>query len=83
MEGIAFVVDAQPRTHHAVADGFTDAVTPHYPGLVRRLTLFLDDRAAAEELAQEAYLRAYRAWDRFDGRDVRACRAGRQPHPRG
>jgi RNA polymerase sigma-70 factor (ECF subfamily) len=70
MEGIA-VVDAQPRAHPAVAE-FTDAVAPHYAGLVRRLTLVLADRAAAEELAQETYLRAYRAWDRFDGRDVRA-----------
>jgi RNA polymerase sigma-70 factor (ECF subfamily) len=72
MEGIAFV-DAQPRTASPdAAAEFTDAVAPHYPGLVRRLTLVLDDHAAGEELAQEAYLRAYRAWDRFDGRDVRA-----------
>lgn len=68
MEGIAWV-DAQPRTR---ADDFTDAAAAHYPGLVRRLTLVVGDRAAAEDLAQEAYLRAYRAWDRFDGRDVRA-----------
>jgi RNA polymerase sigma-70 factor (ECF subfamily) len=73
MEGIAFV-GAQPRaaSDRAATDDFTDAVAPHYPGLVRRLTLVLDDLAAAEELAQETYLRAYRAWDRFDGRDVRA-----------
>jgi RNA polymerase sigma-70 factor, ECF subfamily len=68
MEGIAYV-DARPRP---LADEFTDAVAPHYAGLVRRLTLVVDDHAAAEELAQEAYLRAYRAWDRFDGRDARA-----------
>ena len=68
MEGVA-CVDAQPRTK---ADDFTDAVAPHYSGLVRRLTLVVGDREGALELAQEAYLRAYRAWDRFDGRDVRA-----------
>lgn len=63
------VVDAQPRTR---ADDFADAVAPHYAGLVRRLTLVVGDRESASDLAQEAYLRAYRAWDRFDGRDVRA-----------
>ena len=45
----------------------------HYPGLVRRLTLVVGgDVHAGEDLAQEAYARAYRAWDRFDGTDVRA-----------
>jgi RNA polymerase sigma-70 factor (ECF subfamily) len=68
MEGMA-VVDAQPRTG---ADDFADAVAPHYAGLVRRLTLVVGDREGGSDLAQEAYLRAFRAWDRFDGRDVRA-----------
>ncbi len=68
MEGIA-CVDAQPRNR---ADDFTDAVAPHYAGLVRRLTLVVGDHESASDLAQEAYLRAYRAWDRFDGRDARA-----------
>lgn len=30
------------------------------------------DRESALDLAQEAYLRAYRAWDRFYGADARA-----------
>lgn len=68
MEGIAFV-DTQPR---ARADDFTEAVAPHYAALVRRLTVVVADREAGRDLAQEAYLRAFRAWDRFDGRDVRA-----------
>lgn len=34
--------------------------------------MVVDDREAALELAQEAYLRAYRSWDRFDGTDARA-----------
>ncbi len=68
MEGIAFL-DVQAQTR---ADDFTDAVSPHYAGLVRRLTVVVADREAGHDLAQEAYLRAFRAWDRFDGRDVRA-----------
>jgi RNA polymerase sigma-70 factor (ECF subfamily) len=60
--------DAAART--AVA--FEEAVGPHWSALVRRLTLVLDDAAAAEDVAQDAYLRAFRAWDRFDGSDVRA-----------
>lgn len=54
------------------ADRFADAVDQHYPGLVRRLTAVVRDREAALDLAQETYLRAYRAWDRFDGTDARA-----------
>lgn len=51
---------------------FATCVDRHYPGLVRRLTLVLHDGEEAKDVAQEAYLRAYRAWDRFDGTDVRA-----------
>lgn len=70
MEGIA-CVDAQPRNRMRTS-AFTDAVAPHYAGLVRRLTVVVGEHEAALDLAQEAYLRAFRAWDRFDGRDVRA-----------
>lgn len=51
---------------------FEEAVVPHYRGLVRRLTAVLDDREAAVDMAQEAYLRAYRSWADFDGTDPRA-----------
>ncbi len=60
--------DAAART----AAAFEGAVGPLWPALVRRLTLVLDDGAAAEDVAQDAYLRAFKAWDRFDGSDVRA-----------
>ena len=70
MEGIA-CVDAQPR-ERTRNEHFTDAVEPHYAGLVRRLTVVVGDLHAGQDLAQETYLRAFRAWDRFDGRDVRA-----------
>ncbi len=53
------------------ADGFVVAVGPWYGPLVRRLTVVLGDASDAEDVAQEAYLRAFRAWSRFDGRDVR------------
>jgi RNA polymerase sigma-70 factor (ECF subfamily) len=51
---------------------FAAAVDRHYPGLVQRLTLVLHDAEEAKDVAQDAYVRAFQAWDRFDGRDVRA-----------
>ena len=51
---------------------FEISVAPLYSALVRRLTMVLRDPHAAQDVAQEAYLRAYRAWDTFDGRDVTA-----------
>ena len=62
-------LNAQPRTH---AEDFADAVGQHYAGLVRRLTIVVADPDAGRDLAQDAYLRAFRAWDRFDGQDARA-----------
>lgn len=50
---------------------FEEAVGPHYAGLVRRLTAVVRDPEAGKDLAQEAYLRAFRAWHRFDGTDPR------------
>jgi RNA polymerase sigma-70 factor (ECF subfamily) len=54
------------------ADAFEAAVGPHYANLVRRLVLVLGDERDAEDVAQEAYLKAFRSWERFDGVDVRA-----------
>jgi RNA polymerase sigma-70 factor, ECF subfamily len=51
---------------------FEAAVRPHYANLLRRLVLVLRDERDAEDVAQDAYLSAYRSWDRFDGTDVRA-----------
>jgi len=53
-------------------DAFEAAVRPHWSNLIRRLILVLGDERAAEDVAQDAYLRAFRSWDRFDGPDVRA-----------
>ena len=51
---------------------FEAAVRPHYAPLIRRLVLVLGDPHDAEDIAQDAYLAAFRAWDRFGGGDVRA-----------
>lgn len=51
---------------------FAAAVDRHYPGLIQRLTLVLHDAEEAKDVAQETYMRAFRAWDGFDGSDVRA-----------
>ena len=51
---------------------FETAVLPLHAPLVRRLVLVLRDPDEAEDVAQDAYLRALGAWDRFDGEDVRA-----------
>lgn len=68
MEGLAYVDASAP----ARDDVFAATVGQHYPGLVRRLTAVVGDHESALDLAQEAYLRAYRAWERFDGTDARA-----------
>ena len=54
-------------------DAFIATVGQHYPGLVRRLTAVLDDREAALDIAQESYLRAFRAWERFDEKTAGWC----------
>lgn len=51
---------------------FEEMVKPHYAGLVQRLTLVLHDADGGRDAAQDAYLRAWRAWGRFDGTDARA-----------
>ena len=56
----------------AETEAFEAAVRPHYAPLIRRLVLVLGDPHDAEDVAQDAYLSAFRSWDRFDGTDVRA-----------
>lgn len=48
------------------------AYAAHYQALVRRLTVVVGDPHEAQDLAQTTFENALRAWDRFDGEDVRA-----------
>ena len=66
--------DASSRRDRSAASAaaFQAATAPLYDGLVRRLTLVLADSSEAEDVAQDTYLRAFRSWEQFDGRDVRA-----------
>ena len=60
------------RAADGETEAFEAAVRPHYAPLIRRLVLVLGDPRDAEDVAQDAYLSAFRSWDRFDGTDVRA-----------
>lgn len=51
---------------------FEKLIHRDYEALVRRLTLILRDHEEAKDIAQDTYLRAFRAWDSFDGVDGRA-----------
>ena len=66
--GIAALGDARAATE----PDFVAAVGPHYPALIRRLVLVLGNLPDAEDVAQDAYLRALEGWGRFDGVDARA-----------
>jgi RNA polymerase sigma-70 factor, ECF subfamily len=61
-----------PAHAELTATAFEAAMAPLYPALVRRLVLVLGVREDAEDVAQAAYERAFRAWRAFDGRDPRA-----------
>ncbi len=54
------------------AASFQALTWPLYGPLLRRLVLVVGNVHDAEDVAQETYLRAFGAWSRFDGRDVRA-----------
>ena len=54
----------------AGAERFEAVVAPHYAPLIRRLVLVLGNEQDAQDVAQDAYLAAFRSWDRFDGADA-------------
>ena len=56
----------------ADSERFEAAVAPLYAPLVRRLVLVVGNDQDAQDVAQDAYLAAFRSWDRFDGTDARA-----------
>ncbi|WP_243735202.1 sigma-70 family RNA polymerase sigma factor [Paenibacillus turpanensis] len=43
-----------------MTDHYKEIFYAHYPNVLRKLTVLVGDRAAAEDLAQEAFLRLYR-----------------------
>ncbi len=45
---------------------FADVFEEHYEPLVRLARLLVDDRGSGEEVVQDAFVRAYRRWDRID-----------------
>src|SRR5471032_373861 len=49
-------------------DAFEQLFRQHWPNAYRAALLVVHDQAAAEDIAQEAFLRAIRALDRFDRR---------------
>lgn len=57
------------RTHGREDDeeSFTWFFTAEYPQVVRLLTVVLPDASAAEDVAQEAFLRLHRHWPRIAG----------------
>lgn len=59
-------------TGDQVAGRFEAMTAPYYEPLVRRLGLIVGDVEEARDLAQATYLRAFEAWNRFDGSDARA-----------
>jgi RNA polymerase sigma-70 factor (ECF subfamily) len=50
------------------ADAFEQLFREHWPNAYRAALLVVHDQEAAEDIAQEAFLRAIRALDRFDRR---------------
>jgi len=68
----SLVEPTQTETPSVRSAAFEPAVSPLYGGLVRRLVVVLGDADEAQDVAQDAYLQAFRAWERFDGSNVRA-----------
>jgi RNA polymerase sigma-70 factor (ECF subfamily) len=56
------------RAREGDEEAFGQLVRRHQPRIVRLAAHLLRDRAAAEDVMQETFIRAYRALARFDGR---------------
>lgn len=61
--------DAGPGTGDAAKD-FEPFFTAAWPGAVRLAALLTQDRGAAEELAQDAFTRVFRTWERVENPDA-------------
>jgi RNA polymerase sigma-70 factor, ECF subfamily len=51
---------------------FESSMFGYYGALIRRLVFVLGNEEDASDVAQDAYLQAFRAWGRFDGTNPRA-----------
>ncbi len=60
---VPVVVDAEPRP----TEGFDRFYATAYPSAVRLALVLTGDRAAAEDVAQEAFVSAYRHWPKVSG----------------
>jgi RNA polymerase sigma-70 factor (sigma-E family) len=60
-----YVDSADTRTQPAAAASVTALYAEHALGLVRLAVVVTGDRAAAEDIVQEAFLGLYRRWDRL------------------
>lgn len=63
------VVNAKGMLLEPTREGAQSFCESYYPTLVGSLALYVGDRLLAEELAQEALLRAFRRWERVAGLD--------------
>ena len=57
------------RVKEGDRDAFEELVGRHYPGCLRYATRMLGNRADAEEVVQDTFVRAYRALPRYEPRD--------------
>lgn len=52
-------------TRETATEGISQLYESHWAGVVRLCWLLLHDQAAAEDVAQDAYIATYRNWDRL------------------
>jgi len=67
------VVPMSPRPSRQIDDEFADLFAATYPQVVRTVWFVIHDRAAAEEVAQDAFTELFRGWSRlrdFDRPDL-------------
>jgi RNA polymerase sigma-70 factor (sigma-E family) len=63
---LGYRLTAVPVSHAKQTNDLLEAVfADHYGGFCRLATLLLDDRSAAEEVVQEAFLRTFSSWWRL------------------
>ena len=59
------VVPMSPRSSHRPDDEFAELFAATYPQVVRTVWFVIHDRAAAEEIAQDAFTELFRDWPRL------------------